>query len=134
MEKTLIIVKPDAVEKNLIGSILNFFETKNFEIVQLEMMALSDEMLNEHYSHLTDKPFFPEIVEFMQSSPVVVATLQADNAVEKVRDLVGVTDPSEADEGTLRKIHGTDVMRNVIHASDSVENAIAEIERFLDNT
>tara|TARA_X000000950_G_C13520099_1_gene499240 strand:- start:155 stop:553 length:399 start_codon:yes stop_codon:yes gene_type:complete len=130
MEKTLIIVKPDAVEKNLIGSILNFFETKNFEIVQLEMMALSDEMLNEHYSHLTDKPFFPEIVEFMQSSPVVVATLQADNAVEKVRDLVGVTDPSEADEGTLRKIHGTDVMRNVIHASDSVENAIAEVERF----
>ena len=130
MEKTLIIVKPDAVEKQLIGSILNFFETKNFEIVQLEMMALSDEMLNEHYSHLTDKPFFPEIVEFMQSSPVVVATLQADNAVEKVRDLVGVTDPSEADEGTLRKIHGTDVMRNVIHASDSVENAIAEVERF----
>ena len=130
MEKTLIIVKPDAVEKQLIGSILNFFETKNFEIVQLEMMALSDEMLNEHYSHLTDKPFFPEIVEFMQSSPVVVATLQADNAVEKVRDLVGVTDPSEADEGTLRKIHGTDVMRNVIHASDSVENANAEIERF----
>ena len=130
MEKTLIIVKPDAVEKNLIGSILNFFETKNFEIVQLEMMALSDEMLNEHYSHLTDKPFFPEIVEFMQSSPVVVATLQADNAVDKVRDLVGVTDPSEADEGTLRKIHGTDVMRNVIHASDSVENANAEIERF----
>ena len=130
MEKTLIIVKPDAVKKNLIGSILNFFETKNFEIVQLEMMALSDEMLNDHYSHLTDKPFFPEIVEFMQSSPVVVATLQADNAVEKVRDLVGVTDPSEADEGTLRKIHGTDVMRNVIHASDSVENAIDEIERF----
>ena len=130
MEKTLIIVKPDAVEKQLIGSILNFFETKNFEIVQLEMMALSDEMLNEHYSHLTDKPFFPEIVEFMQSSPVVVATLQADNAVEKVRDLVGVTDPSEADEGTLRKIHGTDVLRNVIHASDSVENAIAEVERF----
>ena len=130
MEKTLIIVKPDAVEKQLIGSILNFFETKSFEIVQLEMMALSDEMLNEHYAHLTDKPFFPEIVEFMQSSPVVVATLQADNAVEKVRDLVGVTDPSEADEGTLRKIHGTDVMRNVIHASDSVENAIAEVERF----
>ena len=94
------------------------------------MMALSDEMLNKHYSHLTDKPFFPEIVEFMQSSPVVVATLQADNAVEKVRNLVGVTDPSEADEGTLRKIHGTDVMHNVIHASDSVENANAEIERF----
>ena len=130
MEKTLIIVKPDAVEKQLIGSILNFFETKNFEIVQLEMMALSDEMLNEHYTHLTDKPFFPEIVEFMQSSPVVIATLQADNAVERVRDLVGVTDPSEADDGTLRKIHGTDVMRNVIHASDSVENAISEVERF----
>jgi nucleoside-diphosphate kinase len=130
MEKTLIIVKPDAVEKNLIGEILNTFESKKFEIVQLEMMALSNEVLEEHYSHLLDKPFFPEIVEFMQTTPVVVATLQGKNAVERVRNLVGVTDPKEAKKGTIRSTHGTDVMRNVIHASDSVENANAEIERF----
>jgi len=130
MEKTLIIIKPDAVEKKLIGNILTTFESHKFEVIQLEMMALSDEMLNEHYSHLTDKLFFPEIVEFMQSSPVVVATLQGSSAVSVVRDIVGVTDPNEAREGTLRQQYGTDVMKNVIHASDSVENATLEIERF----
>jgi len=130
MEKTLIIIKPDAVEKNLIGKILATLESSNFEVIQMEMMALSDEMLNEHYSHLIDKPFFPEIVEFMQSSPVVVATLQGTDAVNSVRDIVGVTDPKEAREGTIRQKYGTDVMKNVIHASDSVENANAEIERF----
>jgi nucleoside-diphosphate kinase len=93
-------------------------------------MAVSDDMLNEHYSHLTDKPFFPEIVEFMQSLPVIVMTLQGENAVTRVRDLVGVTDPSEADPDTIRNQFGTDVMKNVVHASDSVENAEAEIERF----
>ena len=130
MEKTLIIIKPDAVKKKLIGKILAMLESTNFEVIQMEMMALSDEMLNEHYSHLIDKPFFPEIVEFMQSSPVVVATLQGSGAVSVVRDMVGVTNPKEAREGTIRQQYGTDVMHNVIHASDSVENANAEIERF----
>lgn len=130
MEKTLIIIKPDAVEKKLIGKILATLESSNFEVIQMEMMALSDEMLHEHYSHLAEKPFFPEIVEFMQSSPVVVATLQGRGAVSVVRDIVGVTDPNEAREGTLRQQYGTDVMKNVIHASDSVENATLEIERF----
>jgi|TARA_B110000495_G_scaffold24398_1_gene17363 nucleoside-diphosphate kinase len=130
MEKTLVIIKPDAIEKKCIGKIIDRFETEGFEIVQTEMMALSDDMLNEHYSHLTDKPFFPEIVEFMQSLPVVVLTIQAENAVVRVRDIVGVTDPDEADDNTLRKQFGTDVMKNVIHASDSVENAKAEIIRF----
>ena len=87
-------------------------------------------MLNDHYSHLTDKPFFPEIVEFMQSSPVIVMTLHGEDVVTRVRDIVGVTDPAEASDGTIRKQFGTDVMRNVVHASDSVENADAEIERF----
>jgi nucleoside-diphosphate kinase len=130
MEKTLIIIKPDAVEAKCVGKIIDIFETEKFDIIQTEMMALSDEMLNDHYSHLTDKPFFPEIVEFMQSLPVIVMTLQGGNAVTRVRDLVGVTDPTEANEGTIRKQFGTDVMRNVVHASDSVENAEAEIERF----
>lgn len=130
MEKTLIIIKPDAVEAKCVGKIIDIFETQKFDIIQTEMMSLSDDMLNDHYCHLTDKPFFPEIVEFMQSLPVIVMTLQGKNAVARVRDLVGVTDPSEADCGTIRKQFGTDVMRNVVHASDSVENAEAEIERF----
>jgi nucleoside-diphosphate kinase len=130
MEKTLIIIKPDAVEAKCVGKIIDIFETEKFDIIQTEMMSLSDDMLNGHYSHLADKPFFPEIVEFMQSLPVIVMTLQGENAVTRVRDIVGVTDPTEANEGTIRKQFGTDVMRNVVHASDSVENAEAEIERF----
>ena len=130
MEKTLIIIKPDAVEAKCVGKIIDILETEKFDIIQTEMMSLSDDMLRDHYCHLTDKPFFPEIVEFMQSLPVIVITLQGKNAVARVRDLVGVTDPSEADEGTIRKQFGTDVMKNVVHASDSVENAEAEIERF----
>ena len=130
MEKTLIIIKPDAVEAKCVGKIIDIFETEKFDIIQTEMMSLSDDMLKDHYCHLTDKPFFPEIVEFMQSLPVIVMTLQGKNAVARVRDLVGVTDPSEADEGTIRKQFGTDVMKNVVHASDSVKNAEAEIERF----
>jgi nucleoside-diphosphate kinase len=130
MEKTLIIIKPDAVEAKCVGKIIDIFETEKFDIIQTEMMSLSDDMLNDHYSHLADKPFFPEIVEFMQSLPVIVMTLQGENAVTRVRDIVGVTDPTEANEGTIRKQFGTDVMRNVVHASDSVENAEAEIERF----
>ena len=130
MEKTLVIIKPDAVEAKCVGKIIDIFETHKFDIIQTEMMSLSDDMLNDHYSHLTDKPFFPEIVEFMQSLPVIVMTLQGENAVTRVRDIVGVTDPTEANEGTIRKQFGTDVMRNVVHASDSVENAEAEIERF----
>ena len=130
MEKTLIIIKPDAVEAKCVGKIIDIFETQKFDIIQTEMILLSEDMLNNHYSHLTDKPFFPEILEFMQSLPVIVMTLQGENAVARVRDLVGVTDPSEADDGTIRKQFGTSVMKNVVHASDSVENAEAEIERF----
>ena len=130
MEKTLIIIKPDAIEAKCVGKIIDIFETEKFDIIQTEMMSLSDDMLNDHYGHLTDKPFFPEIQEFMQSLPVIVMTLQGRNAVTRVRDLVGVTDPTEANEGTIRKQFGTDVMRNVVHASDSVKNAEEEIERF----
>ena len=130
MEKTLIIIKPDALEAKCVGKIIDILETEKFDIIQTEMMLLSDDMLKDHYCHLTDKPFFPEIVEFMQSLPVIVMTLQGENAVSRVRDIVGVTDPTEANEGTIRKQFGTDVMKNVVHASDSVENAEAEIERF----
>jgi len=142
MEKTLIIIKPDAVEAKCVGKIIDILETHKFDIIQTEMMSLSDDMLNDHYADLTDKPFFGGVnkfvrkgisevfVEFMQSLPVIVMTLQGENVVTRVRDLVGVTDPLEANEGTIRKQFGTDVMRNAVHASDSVENAEAEIERF----
>ena len=130
MEKTLIIIKPDALENKWSGQIITVFEKMGLEIIQAEMMVLSDEVLNEHYRHLLDKPFFPEIREFMQSLPVLVMTLQGENAVEEVRTKVGATDPDKAKKGTIRNDFGTDVMWNAVHASDSVENAETEITRF----
>ena len=130
MEKTLVIIKPDALQNRWAGKIIAIFEDMALEIIQAEMMMLSDEMLEEHYSHLVDKDFFPEIKEFMQSLPVLVMTLQGNNAVANVRKEVGATDPDKADKGTIREQFGTDVMWNAVHASDSVENAEAEIIRF----
>ena len=130
MEKTLVIIKPDALQNRWAGKIIAIFEDMALEIIQAEMMMLSDEMLEEHYSHLVDKDFFPEIKEFMQSLPVLVMTLQGNNAVASVRKEVGATDPDKADKGTIREQFGTDVMWNAVHASDSVENAEAEIIRF----
>jgi nucleoside-diphosphate kinase len=130
MEKTLVIIKPDALQNRWAGKIIAIFEDMALEIIQAEMMMMSDEMLEEHYSHLVDKDFFPEIVEFMQSLPVLVMTLQGNNAVSNVRNEVGATDPNKADKGTIREQFGTDVMWNAVHASDSVENAEAEITRF----
>ena len=130
MEKTLVIIKPDALQNKWAGKIIAIFEDMGLEIIQAEMMMLSDEMLEEHYSHLVDKDFFPEIKEFMQSTPVLVITLHGHNAVTNVRKEVGATDPDKADKGTIREQFGTDVMWNAVHASDSVENAEAEIIRF----
>ena len=130
IERSLILLKPDCLGGNHAGEVIGRFEKAGFEIRAAKLIALTDELLKEHYAHIADRPFFPEIVEFMQSLPVIVMTLQGHSAVERVREIVGVTDPAEADEGTIRKQFGTDVMRNVVHASDSVENAEAEIERF----
>jgi nucleoside-diphosphate kinase len=130
VEKTLVIIKPDALQNRWAGKIIAIFEDMALEIIQAEMMMLSDEMLEEHYSHLVDKDFFPEIKEFMQSLPVLVMTLQGNDAVASVRKEVGATDPDKADKGTIRQQFGTDVMWNAIHASDSAESAEAEIIRF----
>jgi len=94
------------------------------------MMRLSSEILAEHYSHLADKPFFPTIVEFMQSAPVVAVALSGENAISRVRDLLGPTDSTKADKGTIRGDLGEDMMVNCAHASDSPESAAAELKRF----
>jgi nucleoside-diphosphate kinase len=95
-----------------------------------KMIRLSDEILREHYAHLTDLPFFPEIQGFMQSSPVVAIALRGDNAIARIREMVGPTDSTAAEKGTIRGDFGQDKMRNVVHASDSVENGQAELKRF----
>ena len=102
METTLILLKPDAVTKGLCGTVIERFEKAGFKIRGAKMQTLSDEKLAEHYAHIAHLPFFPDIVEFMQSSPVIAMALEADNAIQRVRDLLGPTNSAEAPEGTIR--------------------------------
>ena len=129
-ETTLILFKPDAVTKRHVGEVLARFENEGFTVRGMKMMTLSTELLTEHYSHVADKPFFPNIVEFMQSSPVIALALEGDNAIGRVRDLLGPTDSTKADKGTIRGDFGVDMQTNVCHASDGPDTAAAELKRF----
>ncbi len=130
MEKTLIIFKPDCLNKKKLGAVIDRFEQAGFALVGCKMLVLSDETLVEHYAHLAELPFFPEIKEFMSSIPVVIAIFQGNNAVERIRELVGPTDSNAAPAGTIRGDWGTDKMLNIVHASDSPEASELEIKRF----
>ena len=130
MQKTVILLKPDCVEKNLNGEVIGRFEKAGLKVRACKMMRLSDDLLKAHYSHLADMPFFPEIVAFMQSQPVIAIALEGEGAIAKVRDLLGPTDSQAAAKGTIRGDLGTDKMRNIAHASDSGETAAAELKRF----
>lgn len=129
-ETTLILFKPDCVTKGLTGEVLQRFESAGFRIHGLKMIQLTDEVLKEHYAHVADKPFFPDIAAFMKSSPVVALALGGENVIARVRDLLGPTDSKKAPAGTIRGDFGTDMMVNMCHASDSPEAAAAEVKRF----
>ena len=130
MEESLVLLKPDCLQGRKCGEVLKRFEEAGFEVHGVKMMRLSDEILQEHYAHLTDLPFFPEIQGFMQSSPVVAIALRGENAIAHIREMVGPTDSTVADKGTIRGDFGQDKMQNVVHASDSIENGQAELKRF----
>jgi nucleoside-diphosphate kinase len=130
MEKTFIIFKPDAMEKRIVGRVLSRFETAGFTVIGCKMGRLSPQLLREHYAHVASKPFYPEIEAFMSSRDVIMMGLQGENIVQRVRDLLGPTDSRKAAKGTIRGDFGTDMMKNVVHASDSVENGLAELARF----
>jgi nucleoside-diphosphate kinase len=130
MEKTFIIFKPDAMGKRVVGSVLSRFEAAGFDVIGCKMGRLTPALLREHYAHVADKPFYPEIENFMKSRPVIMMALQGNNIVLKVRDLLGPTDSRKAPKGTIRGDFGTDMMTNIVHASDSVDNAKAELARF----
>lgn len=130
MEKTFIILKPDAMEKRLVGTVLARFEAAGFEVIGCKMGRLTPALLREHYAHVASKPFYPEIEAFMSRRPVIMVALQGENVVQRVRDLLGPTDSRKAAKGTIRGDFGTDMMVNVVHASDSVENGRAELARF----
>ena len=130
IEKTLVIIKPDGVRRQLIGKILQHFEQKNLRILDLKMGVLTKEQLEEHYQHLKERPFFPELLAYMLSGQVVIGILEGEDAVDSVRKIVGATNPLEAQSGTIRSLYGTSQTENVIHASDSVTSAADEIQRF----
>lgn len=130
MERTLILIKPDAIQRGLAGSVLNRFERKGLKIVGIKMMQLTDDLLKEHYSHIADKPFFGGIATFMKSSPVIALCVEGLDCVETVRGLCGVTKAREAQVGTIRGDFAMSIQTNIVHASDSLESAKAEVNRF----
>jgi len=127
MERSLVIIKPDAVQRGLVGEITNRFEKKGLKIVGFKMMRLDDAILQEHYAHVAGKPFFRELSRFMSSSPVMVLCLEGLNAVEIVRLVCGVT---PADMGSIRGDFSISSQRNIVHSSDSIESAQKELNRF----
>jgi nucleoside-diphosphate kinase len=132
MEQTLIIIKPDAVNRSIVGDIVSRFERKGLKVVAMKMEHLSEDVLDEHYSHMKDKPFYPRISAFMRAAPSVLLVIEGNNAVEVVRKMAGVTHGGEADPGTIRGDYSLSIQNNVVHASDSVENAKTEVKRFFD--
>jgi len=130
MEQTLIILKPSAVGRGLVGEIINRFERRGLFFAGLKMMYLSDAILEEHYAHLKEKPFFPMLKQTMQATPVIVGCVEGKDVVQVVRTMCGPTNGREAQPGTVRGDFSVSVEQNIIHASDSKENAVIEINRF----
>lgn len=130
MERTLVLIKPDGVQRGLVGEIVSRFEKKGLKMVACKMMRLDEAVLREHYAHIADKPFFPGVANFMKSSPVLAMAWEGLECVEAVRLITGVTKGRTADAGTIRGDFAMSVSCNVIHTSDSVENAVKEVARF----
>ena len=130
MEKTLSIIKPDAIERNLENEIKVFFEKKKLKILKIKKVKISKEEALEFYKVHQTKPFYNNLCNYLSSGPIVVMILEGDNAVTKNRQIMGATDPLKAEEGTLRKMYGISIDKNSVHGSDSVKNAKIEIDFF----
>jgi nucleoside-diphosphate kinase len=130
MERTLVLVKPDGVQRGLVGEIISRFERTGLKLVALKMLQMDREMAGKHYAIHRGKPFFEGLVSFITSSTLVAAVFEGKNAVEVVRKTMGATDPVKATPGTIRGDLALDIGRNVVHGSDSIENAQKEIELF----
>ena len=130
MERTFVMIKPDAVQRGLIGEIISRLERKGLKIVAMKMLNVSKDLAERHYAEHREKPFFQSLVDYITSGPVVAMVVEGKNAVKVVRTLVGATNPQDALPGTIRGDFGMDIGRNVIHASDSLESAEREISLF----
>lgn len=130
MEKTLVLLKPSALQRGLVGEVTKRFEQKGLKLVGMKMMQLDDAILDEHYAHLKERPFFPRLKKAMMASPVIACCYEGIEAVEVVRALTGATNGRKAQPGTIRGDFSMSGQENIVHASDSVENAKIEIDRF----
>lgn len=134
MEKTFLMIKPDGVQRNLIGTIVSRLENKGFKIVGAKLMKVSEELAKTHYGEHSERPFFGELVDFITSGPVFAMVLEGENAIKVARTVVGATNPAEATPGTIRGDFGLTVGKNIIHGSDSPESAEREINLFFDQS
>ncbi|WP_079530131.1 MULTISPECIES: nucleoside-diphosphate kinase [Halobacillus] len=132
MEKTFLMVKPDGVQRNLIGEIVAKFEKKGYKLVGAKLMTIKDSLAEEHYGEHRDKPFFGELVSFITSGPVFAMVWEGENVIATARQMMGATNPKDATTGTIRGDYGVTVGKNVIHGSDSIESAEREINLFFE--
>ncbi len=130
IQKTYVMLKPDAVGRRLIGKVLTRFEEKGLKIVAMKLRMIPEELAKEHYGEHKDKPFFNGLIEYITSGPVLTMVIEGDEAISVIRKIVGATNPQEADIGTIRGDFGMDTGRNIIHASDAPESAEREINLF----
>lgn len=130
MEQTLIIIKPDALQRGLVGETIKRFEQKGLKLVGNKMVNLDAETLDEHYAHIADKPFYPGVRKFMMSTPVIIQCWEGVECVETVRTICGVTNARKADAGTIRGDMAMSLQSNIVHTSDSLETAQKEVVRF----
>lgn len=130
MQQTLVLLKPSAIQRALAGKIIDRFVQKGLVISGIKMMTLSEALLREHYAHLVDRPFFPSLVKSMQATPIIAICLEGVDAVDVVRQMIGATNSRKALPGTIRGDFGMSGQENIVHASDSPENAAIEVKRF----
>lgn len=130
MEKTLVLLKPCTLQRGLVGEVINRFEKRGLRLAGMKMMQLTDEILNEHYAHLREKPFFQILKDSMMSTPVIACCLEGIDAVSTVRAMAGATNGRKADPGTIRGDYCMSNQQNIVHTSDSLENAAIELARF----
>jgi len=128
MERTFVMIKPDGVQRRLVGKIIERFERAGMKIIAMKFLSVSDEMAERHYAVHKEKPFYEGLIEYITSGPVVAMVLEGNNAIDRVRAMVGSTNPSEAMPGTIRGDYAQETRKNIVHASDSKETAEHEIE------
>jgi len=134
MERSLVLIKPDAMQKGLAGTIISRLESQGIKLVAIKMLHMDKALAERHYAIHADKPFFKDLVEYIISTPIIAAVFQAEWAIERIRKIMGATDPANAEPGTIRKDFGTDIQRNAVHGSDSTETAEKEIGLYFKET